>query len=52
MVATSSLRLHPLHNAFAGLGESISLPLALRRAGSTVLRRVGVGAVKAMEPLL
>jgi asparagine synthase (glutamine-hydrolysing) len=29
-----------------------SIPLALRRAGSAVLRRVGVGAVKAMEPLL
>ncbi|MBO0724814.1 MAG: asparagine synthase (glutamine-hydrolyzing) [Blastocatellia bacterium] len=28
------------------------LPLALRRVGSTVLKRMGMGAVKAMEPLL
>jgi asparagine synthase (glutamine-hydrolysing) len=33
--------------------ERISdLPLSLRRAGSTILRRVGVGALKAVEPLL
>jgi asparagine synthase (glutamine-hydrolysing) len=29
-----------------------SLPVALRRAGSAVLKRMGTGAVKAMEPLL